>query len=104
MVPTMPTQILKHECKGPSGTCYAEFKAGRPVHVIPSPRGVKAPSLVMPTYHYRTAEEGIQAIRAAMATAPTVYSDADLYLYRQQGTPFYLPVGWVDPTMRRAES
>jgi len=54
----------------------------------------------MPTYHYATVEEGVAAIERAKKTAPTVRTDADLYAYRAQGIPHFLPVGWVDPSRR----
>jgi hypothetical protein len=57
----------------------------------------------MPTYHYATEDEGRAAIYEAVRTAPTVYGDADLYLYREQNIPHFLPVGWIDPTMRRPD-
>jgi hypothetical protein len=59
------------------------------------------PTLVMPTYHYATEDEGREAIHEALRTAPTVYGDADLAEYRERNIPHFLPVGWVDPTMRR---
>lgn len=93
-------QIISRDCSGPNAKCRCAARNGKPVHVIPTPMGPMLPSLVMPTYHYATEEEGFTAIREAFRTAPTVYGDADLELYRNDGVPHFLPVGWIDPTRR----
>lgn len=95
--------VLSTNCTGPNPTCRKEHRAGRHVHVIPAAPSLDAgtrPVLVMPTYHYRTAEGGLAAIAKAMISAPTVATDDDLYHYRLEGMPHFLPVGWVDPTRR----
>jgi hypothetical protein len=94
-------QVLDTNCTGPNSKCRCAARHGRRVHVIPTPMGPKHPALVMPTYHYATEAEGFAAIAEAFRTAPTVYGDADLELYRCDGVPHLLPVGWVDHTMRR---
>lgn len=105
--------ILATDCKGPNPACRAAHRAGRPVHVIP-PRGrfeivndrarKLDPTLVLATYHFATAEDGMAAIADAIANAPTVATDDDLYAFRAAGVAHFLPVGWIDPTCRRTES
>ena len=86
---------------GMNRTCQMAYRLGRPAHVIPPPVDVrKHDALVMPTYHYRTVAEGVATIKSAIETAPTVETDADLYRYRKQMVPHFLPVGWVDPSRR----
>jgi len=97
---TLKAEVLDENCTGPNRKCRCAARNGRSVHVIPSPMGPEHPALLMPTYHYATAEEGFAAIEAAYRTAPTVASDADLELYRCTGVPHILPVGWIDPTRR----
>jgi hypothetical protein len=95
--------VLASICTGPNRACRAAHKTGRSVHVIPE-NGADAhlhPRLIMPTYHYRTSAEGIEAIAIAEEIAPTVTNDADLERYRAEKVAHYLPVGWCDPTMRR---
>ena len=93
-------QVLSANCTGPNRKCRCAARNGKPVHVIPTPMGPKYPLLVMPTYHYATPEDGYAAIAEAYRTAPTVYADADLELYRCDGVPHFLSVGWVDPSRR----
>jgi hypothetical protein len=92
--------VLASTCTGPNRNCRAAHKAGRSVHVIPAHTGIDTPRLIMPTYHYATSADGIEAIDLAERTAPTVTCDADLYACRRMGIPHYLPVGWVDPSRR----
>lgn len=106
-------QVLSANCTGPNPACRAAYRAGRTVHVIPARsrfviEGTAPndrarmidPILVLPTYHFRTAEEGVEFIRLAAVHAPTVATDDDLYAYRALNMPHYLPVGWIDPTRR----
>jgi hypothetical protein len=92
-------QVLSDNCTGRRGNraCRDAHRAGRPVHVIPA---YGPTALVMPTYHYATAEEGIQAINDAMVNAPMVATDADLFRYRREGVAHRLPAGWIDPSRR----
>lgn len=104
-------EVLSPHCTGRVGNaaCREAHRAGRSVHIIP-PRSrytivddraqLLDPILILPTYHFATVEEGLAAVRDAMATAPTVATDDDLYAYRAAGIAHYLPVGWVDPTRR----
>jgi hypothetical protein len=94
--------VVSEDCYGPHSACRKHHQAGRPVHMIPDlfPDFRTKPLLVMATYHYATVEEGEEAIRQAMETAPTVATDDDLYAYREAGIPHFLPAGWVDPTRR----
>lgn len=94
----MKAHIINAACSGPNLACRRAFKRGRPVHIIPG--GTGALALVMPTYHYATEQEGIAAINTAIETAPTVATDEDLYRFRKEGTPHFLPAGWVDPSRR----
>lgn len=94
--------VLASICTGPNRNCRAAHKAGRSVHVMPAQVDpFTQPILVMPTYHYRTSAEGIEAIAVADETAPTVTCDSDLERYRAEKVPHFLPVGWVDPSRRR---
>jgi hypothetical protein len=88
-------------CTGPNRACRAAHKAGRSVHVIPGMVDSTEPRLVMPTYHYHTSADGIEAIMQAETTAPTVRNDADLADFRARKIAHFLPVGWCDPSMRR---
>jgi len=93
--------VLNENCTGPNEACREAHSAGRPVHVIPGFRDpFKQPALVMPTYHYATADEGLTAVANALKTAPTVKTDKDLFAYREAGVPHFLPVGWKDPSRR----
>lgn len=83
-------------CTGPNRACRAAHRAGRSVHIIPGTRG-----LVLNTYHYATEEQAREALAYAEATAPTIRNDADLESARAYGLSYRLPVGWIDPTMRR---
>jgi hypothetical protein len=99
----MTAHVLASVCTGPNPSCRKAHKEGRSVHVIPAMRRMDEParpSLVMPTYHYRTSADGIVAIADADIHAPTVTCDDDLYACRRMNIPHYLPVGWVDPSMR----
>lgn len=84
-------------CTGPNRACRAAHKAGRSVHIIPAPG-----SVVLPTYHFATETEARETLALAEKHAPTVRNDADLAECRERGIPYRLPVGWCDPTMRRA--
>lgn len=94
--------VLSDNCTGRRGhrDCRDAHRAGLPVHVIPPLHDPAKPSLVMPSYHFATAEAGIAAINDALANAPIVATDADLYAYRAAGVAYRLPAGWIDPTRR----
>lgn len=85
------------ECENPR--CKRESRKGRPVHVIMH-QGPDDEKVILPTYHFATAEEGKQAWVIALLTAPTIESDDDLYAARINQTPHKLPVGWIDPSYR----
>src|SRR6478609_1374977 len=91
----MPITI-RTDCTGPNRACRAAAKAGRTVHIIPSPRTV-----VLATYHYATEDEARAALAHAERFAPTVRNDADLVECRERNLSYRLPVGWCDPSMRR---
>jgi hypothetical protein len=95
----MAAHVLASVCTGPNRACRMAHKQGRSVHVIPE-RRQDGRALVMPTYHYRTSADGIEAIMDAEEAAPEVATDADLIEYRERNIPFFLPVGWVDPSRR----
>lgn len=97
----MNVQILAENCKGPNRACRSAHKQGRPVHMIPGHKSLE-PALVLPSYHFESVEAGRVAIADAIRSAPTVYGDADLFEYREREIPFFLPVGWVDPSRRAA--
>lgn len=92
--------VLQSICSGPNRECRAAHKAGRSVHVIEE-HSIVEPALVMPTNHYRTSAEGIEAIHEAYESAPMVRNDEDLLRYRAEKRAYRLPVGWVDPSMRK---
>jgi hypothetical protein len=95
--------VFPRQCTGRGGnsTCRQGYDDGRPWHVIPPVVDVaKRPALVMPTYHYATIEDGVGSVRTAMATAPMVATDDDLYRYRAAGVAYKLPPGWIDPSRR----
>lgn len=101
--------VYPQPCTGPNFACRAAHRTGLSVHVIPAASryeivGDRArlldPILVLPTYHFLTAQDGIEFIHLAERTAPTVATDDDLYAYRARGIAHYLPVGWTDPTRR----
>lgn len=59
--------------------CAAGRKAGRYVHLTPTPhdpRHMEA-SLVLPSYHFATAEEAAAALEDAWNTAETAYTTAE---------------------------
>jgi hypothetical protein len=88
---------VRTDCTGPNRACRAAAKAGRTVHIIPAPGGP-----VLNTYHYATEADARAALADAEANAPIVHNDADLARYRAENVSYRLPVGWCDPTMRRA--
>lgn len=91
--------VLAAVCTGPNRACRTAHRQGRSVHVIPD-RQADGRALVMPTYHYATSAEGIEAIMDAEMIAPTVTTDEELYACRRLNIPHFLPVGWVDPSRR----
>ncbi|MBP2055016.1 hypothetical protein J2Z21_008028 [Streptomyces griseochromogenes] len=94
----MKIQVLSHNCTGPNPHCKREARDGRRIHMIAR---LDSGSLVMPSYHYATEEEGREALTRAYETAPTITTDAELYAAREQGIPHKLPASWIDPSMRR---
>lgn len=96
------------ECNGPNAACRAAHKAGRTVHVteavgqFPVDQKFRSlvPALVMPSWHFATAEEGIAALADARTNALMISDDESLYAARAAGLPHLLPVRWVDPTRR----
>lgn len=101
VVPTgLKAEVLRSTCTGPNLACRIAHKAGRSVHVIPGAHSAFEPALVMPRSHYATSADGIEAIYSALESARTVRDDADLRKYREYGLPYFLPVGWVDPSRR----
>jgi hypothetical protein len=67
------------------------------VHIIPAPGGP-----VLNTYHYATEADARAALADAEINAPIVTCDDDLARFRAENVSYRLPVGWCDPTMRRA--
>lgn len=84
--------VLRSVCVGPHPKCRAAHRDGRSVHVIPfrGPDVAASPTLVMPTCHYRTSADGIEAVMDAVATAPTADTPADRDRFREQGIPYFL--------------
>lgn len=90
--------ISEGQCE--NARCLREARQGRPVHVIMRQDVRYDELIVMPSYHFATAEEGKKAWTLALLTAPTIKDDADLYAARINQTPHKLPLGWVDPSRR----
>lgn len=93
--------VLREMCTGSRGSeaCKFAHKLGRSVHMI-TEYDSWVPSLVMPTTHWVTVEDGIAAINDAWENAPMITTDAQLYEARALKIAHKLPVGWVDPTRR----
>lgn len=91
--------VLSIDCLGDAVACRKAYNAGRRVHMY-LPFSYTQPTLVMPTYHFTSIEDGVAQINAWLATAPTVETVADLNRYRSARVAHFLPVGWVDPTRR----
>ena len=70
---------LDDQCKGPNRECKAAFRANRPFHIIPGhddPRAQDA-HLALPTYHYASRDEAIEALENGWNTAITVDNARD---------------------------
>lgn len=90
-------------CTGPNPACRKAHAQGLVWHVIPShPRNAGRDSyLIMPTYHYASLEEGVEAILEAEATAKEPASDEEwLRLEREGKVPFFTRAGMNHPTRR----
>lgn len=85
--------------KGGNHACKRGFREGRPAHIISFASGDE-PIVVLPTYHYRDADEAIAAFNNAEANAPLIENDEQLYACRQLGVAYRLPTGWIDPSRR----
>lgn len=94
----MKIKVLSQDCTGPNPHCKREAREGRRVHMIAE---IDAGSLVMPTFHFVSEDEGREAFARADETAPVITTDAELYAAREQGIPHKLSADWVDPSMRR---
>lgn len=95
--------VATANCKGPNKACKAAHKAGLTWHVIPAhPKNSGKDSwLIMPTHHYATLEEGVQAIADAEATAPEATSDEEwIRLGAEARVPFRTRAGMNHPTRR----
>ncbi len=90
--------IVRDRCTGPNSACRAAHRVGRPVHAYPVNH--QGPALVLPTYHFETADQARTLIAEAAETAPTVTTDDDLHRFRAEGLAHFLPVGWIDPSRR----
>lgn len=98
---TIPAiHVLDEDCSGPHGACGSGHEQGRPVHLIPAVTDDTTPRLVLPTYHFTTVAEGVEAITRAYATAPTITTDEELYAARRAGIAHLIPRGWIDPSRR----
>lgn len=94
--------ILDENCTGKRGakTCKDAHAAGRSVHMFIT-WDPDVQTLVMPTCHFETVEEGRDAIVSAYDTAHTITTDEELYAARAAKIPHKLPIGWIDPSRRR---
>lgn len=95
--------IIWTDCNGPNRACKKAHAEGRTVHVIedPSTADITNGRLIMPTYHYATAEEGIAAIKDAARNAKTVTNDEEwLALEAAHERPFRTRPGMNHPTRR----
>lgn len=97
-------QVFDRPCgnlRSANDACRAAYREGRIWHVIPPVTDARREAaLVLPTYHFRTPNEGLAAVEEAMRTAPMVATDEDLERYRSAGVAYRLPPGWIDPSRR----
>src|SRR5689334_10091553 len=95
--------IRAWECTGPNPACKLAAHTGRVWHVAPAhPMNEGRTShLVMPTYHYASPEEGLDAILSAQRDAHEVTSDVEwLELEAAHEVPFRTRPGMNHPTRR----
>jgi hypothetical protein len=95
-----PAHIINN-CDGPNAKCRAAHKRGVTTHIIPpwSPDDMDK-RVVLPTHHFFDEKAARDALADAVANAPIVTCDEDLYRFRAEGIAYKLPVGWTDPTRR----
>ena len=81
--------ILREGCKGPNSACKRAARANRTIHIIPAHRDPRAQDahLVLPTNHYATREEALEALEIAWNTAITVNNAADRDAAYETGRP-----------------
>lgn len=93
--------VLDENCTGKRGaqTCKDAHREGRSVHMFIT-WDPDVETLVMPTCHFASIEEGMKTITEAYDTAITIKTDAELYAARAAKTPHKLPIGWIDPSRR----
>lgn len=96
----MKIQVLNESCSGPNKHCISDAHEGRYVHVIAMSDIHEEPALVMPSWHFFTVREGVEAVRIAWETAPMITCDEDLFAARRMKIAHKLPVGWIDPSRR----
>jgi hypothetical protein len=92
--------VLSIDCLGDAIACRKGRIDGRPVHMY-LPFDANEMTLVMPTYHFASIEDGVAIIKEWQTTARIIRTDADLNRARSAREPHYLPVGWIDPDRRR---
>jgi hypothetical protein len=87
-------------CTGRRGAkaCSHAAKAGRTIHAIPAHRDDFY--LVLPTYHFTSAEEALTYVSNAFDNAPLVTSDADRESFEAQEIAFKIPRTYVHPSRR----
>jgi hypothetical protein len=90
-------------CRGSHPACRAARRAGRLVHIVPGWRvwDDAFSSIILPDYHFETAEDAVEFLDFAIETAPVVTCDEDLYDFRARKIAHKTPMGWVDPSRRR---
>lgn len=70
------------------------------MHIIPSSDDDVLYHLILPTYHFTSAQEASDAERIAWRFAPIVECDMDLYIFRQQKIAHKIKKGFIDPSRR----
>lgn len=93
--------VLDENCTGSRGakSCKQAHAEGRNVHMI-TKYNPEMESLIMPTWHFATIEEGSSALKSAYETAVTITTDEELFAARAAKIPHKLPLGWIDPSRR----
>ncbi|MFF4869871.1 hypothetical protein [Streptomyces sp. NPDC000961] len=89
--------VLTRDCTGPNERCVRDARDGRRVHMYAQLEGA---SLVLPTYHFASEEDGRTQIQRAYDEAPTITTDAELYDARARGVAYKLNGNWIDPSRR----
>jgi hypothetical protein len=92
--------IITFACRGPNAACRKAAREGRTVHIIPGDDDDVPYRLILPTYHFTSAEEASDAEKQAWLCAPVVEVDIDLYDFRKRKIAHKIRKGFIDPSRR----